>query len=97
MDKYIEMIRIRFLMMLAYRTNYYTGILIYSINIGAYYFLWSAIYGEKDAIEGMSVIQMSTYVAVAWMARAFYFNNIDREMVKRDKRRKSSGGTDPAI
>ncbi|KAF0820482.1 MULTISPECIES: ABC transporter permease [unclassified Cytobacillus] len=80
MDKYIEMIRIRFLMMLAYRTNYYTGILIYSINIGAYYFLWSAIYGEKDAIEGMSVIQMSTYVAVAWMARAFYFNNIDREM-----------------
>ena len=23
---------------------------------------------------------MTTYVAVAWMARAFYFNNIDREM-----------------
>ena len=39
MGKYIEMIRIRFLMMLAYRTNYYSGILIYSINIGAYYFL----------------------------------------------------------
>ncbi len=45
MGKYIEMIRIRFLMMLAYRTNYYSGILIYSINIGAYYYLWSAIYG----------------------------------------------------
>jgi ABC-2 type transport system permease protein len=74
------MIRIRFLMMLAYRTNYYTGILIYSINIGAYYFLWKAIYGGKEEIEGLSVIQMTTYVAVAWMARAFYFNNIDREM-----------------
>lgn len=80
MDKYIEMIRIRFLMMLAYRTNYYTGILIYSINIGAYYFLWKAIYGGKETIEGLSVLQMTTYVAVAWMARAFYFNNIDREM-----------------
>ncbi|WP_174732532.1 ABC transporter permease [Mesobacillus harenae] len=80
MDKYIEMIRIRFLMMLAYRTNYYTGILIYSINIGAYYFLWNAIYGDKQEIEGLSVLQMTTYVAVAWMARAFYFNNIDREM-----------------
>lgn len=80
MDKYIEMIRIRFLMMLAYRTNYYTGILIYSINIGAYYFLWNAIYGGKSEIEGLSSIQMTTYVAVAWMARAFYFNNIDREM-----------------
>ncbi|PLR95409.1 ABC transporter permease [Bacillus sp. T33-2] len=80
MDKYLEMIRIRFLMMLAYRTNYYTGILIYSINIGAYYFLWTAIYGGKSEIEGMSALQMTTYVAVAWMARAFYFNNIDREM-----------------
>lgn len=74
------MIRIRFLMMLAYRTNYYTGILIYSINIGAYYFLWSAIYGNKEQIVGLSVTQMTTYVAVSWMARAFYFNNLDREM-----------------
>jgi ABC-2 type transport system permease protein len=82
LDKYLEMIRIRFLMMLAYRTNYYTGFLIYSINIGAYYFLWTAIYGDKQQIEGLSVIQMTTYVAVAWMARAFYFNNIDREMAR---------------
>lgn len=80
MDKYFEMIRIRFLMMLAYRTNYYTGILIYSINIGAYYFLWAAIYGGKEAIQGLSIAQMTTYVAVSWMARAFYFNNLDREM-----------------
>jgi ABC-2 type transport system permease protein len=79
-EKYLEMIRIRFLMMLAYRTNYYTGILIYSINIGAYYFLWSAIYGSKEHIVGLSVTQMTTYVAVSWMARAFYFNNLDREM-----------------
>ncbi|UOY91822.1 ABC-2 family transporter protein [Ectobacillus sp. JY-23] len=80
MAKYIEMIRIRFLMMLAYRTNYYSGILIYTINIGAYYFLWTAIYGEKESIQGLSVAQMTSYVAVAWMARAFYFNNIDREI-----------------
>ncbi|MFD3448082.1 ABC transporter permease [Microbacteriaceae bacterium 4G12] len=80
MSKYLEMIRIRFLMMLAYRTNYYSGILIYTINIGAYYFLWTAIYGGKDAIQGLSVSQMTTYVAIAWMARAFYFNNIDREI-----------------
>lgn len=79
-SKYFEMIRIRFLMMLAYRTNYYSGIIIYSINIGAYYFLWSAIYSGKEDIQGISVIQMTTYVAVAWMARAFYYNNIDREI-----------------
>lgn len=80
MDKYIEMIRIRFLMMLAYRSNYYSGIVIYTINIAAYYFLWTAIYSGKESIQGLSVAQMTTYVAVAWMARAFYFNNIDREI-----------------
>jgi len=82
MGKYLEMMRIRFLMMLAYRTNYYTGIIIYTINIGAYYFLWTAIYGGKGSIQGVSVSQMTTYVAIAWMARAFYFNNLDREIAE---------------
>ncbi|MDQ0258040.1 ABC-2 type transport system permease protein [Evansella vedderi] len=82
LSMYGEMIRIRFLMMLAYRTNYYSGILIYSINIGAYYFLWQAIYGSQETLGGLSVMQMTTYVAIAWMARAFYFNNIDREIAQ---------------
>ncbi|RKD21015.1 daunorubicin ABC transporter permease [Ammoniphilus oxalaticus] len=77
---YLEVIRIRFLMMLAYRVNYYSGIIIYSINIGAYYFLWDAIYGGQVTMGGLSAGQMTTYVAISWMARAFYFNNIDREM-----------------
>jgi ABC-2 type transport system permease protein len=82
---YLEMIRIRFLMMLAYRVNYYSGILIYAINIGAYYFLWMAIYGDRDDLGGLTGLQMSTYIAVAWMARAFYYNNIDREMAQEIK------------
>jgi ABC-2 type transport system permease protein len=77
---YLELIRIRFLMMLAYRVNYYSGIAIYAINIGAYYFVWNAIYAGKPALGGFSAAQMSTYIAVAWMARAFYFNNLDREI-----------------
>lgn len=80
MSMYLEMIRIRFLMMLAYRVNYYSGILIYAINIGAYYFLWDAIYGSRETLGGLTALQMSTYIAISWMARAFYFNNIDREM-----------------
>ena len=76
----LEMIRIRFLMMLAYRVNYYSGIIIYSINIGAYYFLWDAIYSGQGSMGGLTPSQMTTYVAISWMARAFYFNNIDREM-----------------
>jgi len=77
---YLDFIRIRFLMMLAYRVNYYSGIIIYAINIGAYYFLWEAIYGDQEVLGGFTLAQMTTYVAVSWMARAFYFNNLDREI-----------------
>jgi ABC-2 type transport system permease protein len=77
---YIDIIRIRFLMMLAYRVNYYSGIIIYAINIGAYYFLWKAIYGSSETLGDFTLLQMTTYVAVSWMARAFYFNNLDQEI-----------------
>lgn len=77
---YLEIIRIRFLTMLAYRVNYYSGIIIYGINIGAYYFLWGAIYGNNESLAGMSPVQMTAYIAVAWMSRSFYFNNIDQEI-----------------
>jgi ABC-2 type transport system permease protein len=77
---YLELIRMRFLMMLAYRVNYYSGIIIYAINIGAYYFMWKAIYGNAGTLAGFTVEQMTTYIAVSWMARAFYFNNLDREI-----------------
>lgn len=77
---YLDFIRIRFLTMLAYRVNYYTGILIYTMNIGVNYFTWMAIYGDGASLGGFSAAQMTTYVAVSWMARAFYFNNLDREI-----------------
>ncbi|WCK55353.1 ABC-2 family transporter protein [Aneurinibacillus sp. Ricciae_BoGa-3] len=82
LSMYAEIIRIRFLTMLAYRVNYYSGIVIYAINIGAYYFLWNAIYGGHGQMGGLSAAQMVTYVAISWMARAFYFNNIDQEMAE---------------
>jgi ABC-2 type transport system permease protein len=79
---YWEVIRIRFLMMLAYRVNYYSGIVIYSLNIGVYYFLWMAIYGNQTSLQGLTAAQMATYIAISWMARAFYFNNLDREIAQ---------------
>lgn len=82
---YLDLIRIRFLTMLAYRVNYYSGIIIYSINIGAYYFLWKAIYGDAESLGGFTVAEMTTYVAISWMARAFYFNNLDREIAREIK------------
>ena len=72
-------------MMLAYRTNYYSGILIYTINIGAYYFYGKQFIVEKRILK-VYLFQMTTYIAIAWMARAFYFNNIDRKLRWRFKK-----------
>jgi ABC-2 type transport system permease protein len=82
LSAYVELIRIRFLTMLAYRVNYYSGILIYALNIGSNYFIWKATYqySGSGSIGGMSFAQMTTYTVVGWMARAFYFNNLDRDI-----------------
>lgn len=77
---YWEFMRIQFLKMLAYRGQYFTGIITYSINIGAYFFLWEAIYQTKNNVGGFSLQQMITYTAIGWMTRTFYFNNLDREI-----------------
>lgn len=77
---YLELARAKFLAMLAYRVNYWSGVIIYSVNIGAYYFIWQAVYSGRDRLGGLTAAQMTTYLAVAWMSRAFWFNNLDREI-----------------
>ncbi len=79
---YISFIRLEFIRMLAYRSTYLTGVFNYGIQIGAYYFLWDAIYGSKRSMVGLTKEQMLTYVIVAWIVRSFYFNNLDQNITK---------------
>ncbi len=77
---YYEFARVAFLKILAYRLRYFTGILTYFINVTVYYFIWRAIYVSSESVAGYDLPQMVTYVAVGWMIRSFYYNNIDRDM-----------------
>jgi ABC-2 type transport system permease protein len=77
---YFEFARMSFLKILAYRLRYYTGIVGYFINVSVYYFIWKAIYGSSTNVAGYNLSQMTTYVAIGWIIRSFYFNNVDREM-----------------
>lgn len=65
---------------LAYRSTYFTGIFNYSIQIGAYFFLWDAIYANRKILGGLTKEEMITYVIVAWVVRSFYFSNLDRRV-----------------
>lgn len=78
---YIEYSRIGFINILAFRLRYYTGIVTYLINVTVYYFIWKALYANNsDFAQGYTFEDMITYVAVGWMIRSVYFNNIDHNM-----------------
>lgn len=77
---YLELIRMEFINNMAYRASYFTGILNYSIQIGAYFFLWDAVYTGRRVLGGLSKEQMLTYVIIAWVVRSFYFSNLDRHI-----------------
>lgn len=77
---YAEFVRVGFVNTLAYRLRYYTGIVTYFIYVSVYYFIWKAIYAHSASIEGFDFSHMLTYIAVGWIIRSFYFNNIDQDM-----------------
>jgi ABC-2 type transport system permease protein len=77
---YAEFVRVGFVNTLAYRLRYYTGIVTYFIYVSVYYFIWKAIYENATSIEGFDFGHMLTYIAVGWIIRSFYFNNIDQDM-----------------
>jgi ABC-2 type transport system permease protein len=77
---YAEFVRVGFVNTLAYRLRYYTGIVTYLIYVTVYYFIWKAIYTHSTSLEGFDFSHMLTYIAVGWIIRSFYFNNIDQDM-----------------
>lgn len=83
---YLHFIRLAFLKFLAYRLRYYTGVVSYTIFVAGHYYIYSALFASAiDAagtgtIGGLTLPEMITYVAVAWIGRSFYFNNIHREL-----------------
>ena len=77
---YGQFMRIGFLDTLAYRLRYYTGIVTYFIYVSVYYFIWKAIFTHGDRIAGFDFSQILTYIAVGWIIRSFYFNNIDQDL-----------------
>jgi len=73
--------RIGFINILAFRLRYYTGVVTYLINVTVYYFIWKALYAtDPEFARGFSFAEMTTYVAVGWVIRSVYFNNIDQNM-----------------
>ncbi|MBA3938617.1 MAG: ABC-2 family transporter protein [Planctomycetes bacterium] len=88
MTPYLWLIRLTFLKLMAYRMRYVTGIATYGVFVGGQYALWQAVYAAKhlgpdDRLDGLTLAQMTTYLAVGYIARAAYFTNTDGEIAAR--------------
>jgi ABC-2 type transport system permease protein len=77
----VQYARIGLVNIMAFRLRYYTGIVTYLINVSVYYFIWKALYAaDPNFAAGFGFEEMVTYVAVGWVIRSVYFNNIDQNM-----------------
>ncbi len=88
MSPYLWLMRLTFLKLMAYRMRYLTGIATYGVFVGGQYFIWKAIWASKglgpdDRMDGLTLAQLTTYLAVGYIARAAYFTNTDSEIAGR--------------
>jgi ABC-2 type transport system permease protein len=82
---YLWLMRLTFLKLMAYRMRYLTGIATYGIFVGGQYAIWRAVFAAKglgpdQALDGLTLAQLTTYLAVGYIARAAYFTNTDSEI-----------------
>jgi ABC-2 type transport system permease protein len=80
--------RLTFLKLMAYRMRYLTGIATYGIFVGGQYAIWKAVFAAKgldpgQPLDGLTLAQLTTYLAVGYIARAAYFTNTDSEIAAR--------------
>ncbi len=85
---YLWLVRLTFLKLMAYRMRYVTGIATYAIFVGGQYAIWQAVFAAKgltpdQPLDGLTLPQLATYLAVAYIARSAYFTNTDSEIAAR--------------
>jgi ABC-2 type transport system permease protein len=85
---YYWLMRLTFLKLMAYRMRYLTGIATYGVFVGGQYAIWQAIFTAKglapdERLGGMTLAQLTTYLAVGYIARSAYFTNTDSEIAAR--------------
>ena len=85
---YAWLMRLTFLKLMAYRMRYVTGIATYAVFVGGQFFIWKAVWAAKglspeQRLDGLSLTELTTYIAVGYLARAAYFTNTDSEIAGR--------------
>ncbi|MBA2482787.1 MAG: ABC-2 family transporter protein [Planctomycetes bacterium] len=85
---YLWLMRLTFLKLMAYRMRYVTGIATYAVFVGGQYAIWKAIFAAKSLgadgrIGGMTLHELTTYLAIGYISRAAYFTNTDSEIAAR--------------
>jgi ABC-2 type transport system permease protein len=85
---YLWLMRLTFLKLMAYRMRYLTGIATYGVFVGGQYAIWQAVFAAKELqphekLGGLTFAELTTYIAIGYIARSAYFTNTDSEIAAR--------------
>jgi len=82
---YVWLMRLTFLKLMAYRMRYLTGIATYAVFVGGQYAIWREVYRAQGVtvIDGLTFAELTTYLAIGYIARGAYFTNTDSEIAAR--------------
>lgn len=64
-DKILELIKIRIKANIAYSAFMWSYLIVGIIQVTIFYFIWTAVYGEKSIINGFSLSEMITYIILS--------------------------------
>jgi ABC-2 type transport system permease protein len=76
----LQMIRISFIDMLAYRVNYFTGILTYTVHIAVNSSILLAMQKANPHHVSFNASELLTFISVGYFLRSFTFSNLDMKM-----------------
>lgn len=77
MKAYIYVAKMRIQTMMAYRVHVWTFLLMQSLLMIAVGFFWRAVYGDTEAVHGVSGNVMITYTVVSMIMSALYYMGVE--------------------
>lgn len=82
---YYEFAKKRFLVNMAYRFEYFTGILNTGLQVVVYWFIYRALYGNKTVFDGITFSMLITNFILAFIiSNAFYLDDFFLQQKIRD-------------
>jgi ABC-2 type transport system permease protein len=82
-NRYIGLFFIQFRARLAYRINHFVNFFAALLHILVQYYLWTAIYANRDVLVGITKEEAISYIIFSFVVSSFITSNVDKIIADR--------------